>query len=168
MEMGAVNGRGRDPNAILNEISDIDRGMDTIGRNLATLQQLYKKSVDDPDSSQDTQTNREIDALNAETMVLYRNFTDRIRKIKGQPASREPRNEAQVRKVSRKLEAAITDYRRVDKEYRDGLKESVERQYRIVKPTASEEEVKAAAEDSSSGRIFEQAVSVLCTQVGRF
>ena len=168
MEMGAVNGRGRDPNAILNEISDIDRGMDTIGRNLAMLEKLHKESVNDTNASQDTRTNREIDALNAETMILYRNFTERLKKIKAQPASREPRNEAQVGKVTRKLEAAITDYRKVEKAYRDGLRGRFRRQYLVVNPTASEQEADAAADDSSSGQVFEQAVSVLCMLVRRF
>ena len=95
MEMGAMNGRGRDPNAILNETTDIDRGIDTIEQNLQRLRFLQQRAIDDPDASQNTQTNREIDALNSDTMTLYRNFTERIRKIKSQKESGQSGTQAQ-------------------------------------------------------------------------
>ena len=160
MEMGAVNGRGRDANAILDETTGIDRGIDTIEQNLARLRLLQQRAIDDPDASQNTQTNREIDALNSDTMNLYRNFGERLRRIKSQPASGDPRNKAQVSKVDRKLKNAIQEYQKVDSEYRRKLGAQLERQYRIVNPNATEQEVRTAVEDTSNNQIFEQAVSI--------
>ena len=159
MEMGAVNGSGRDANAILNETTDIDRGIDTIEQNLQRLRFLQQRAIDDPDASQNTQTNRELDALNSETMTLYRAFGERIRKIKSQPASGDPRNKAQLGKVDRKLKAAIQEYQQVDRDFRRNLGAQLERQYRIVNPNATEQEVRTAVEDTSNNQIFEQAVS---------
>ena len=159
MEMGAVNGGGRDANAILNETTDIDRGIDTIEQNLQRLRFLQQRAIDDPDASQNTQTNRELDALNSETMTLYRAFGERIRKIKSQPASGDPRNKAQLGKVDRKLKAAIQEYQQVDRDFRRNLGAQLERQYRIVNPSATEQEVRTAVEDTSNNQIFEQAVS---------
>ena len=158
MEMGAMNGRSADPNAILNETSDIDRGIDTIEQNMQRLRFLHQRAIDDPDASQNTQTNREIDALNSDTMTLYRAFGERLRKIKAQPASGDPRNKGQVGKVDRKLKSAIQEYQQVDRDYRKNLGAQLERQYRIVNPNATEQEVRTAVEDTSNNQIFEQAV----------
>lgn len=149
----------RDPNAILNECRDIDRGIDSIERNLERLRFLQTRAIDDPDASQGTQTNREIDALSSETMTLYRNFGARIKAIKQQRESGEPRNKPQVGKVDRKLKSAINDYQQVESDFRKKLSEQMARQYRIVKPEATDEEVRAAIEDTSNNQVFSQAVN---------
>lgn len=161
--MRPLNGQGaqRDPNAILNECREIDRGIDSIERNLERLRFLQTRAIDDPDASQGTQTNRELDNLSTETMTLYRNFGARIKAIKQQRESGEPRNKPQVGKVDRKLKNAINEYQQVESEFRKKLSEQMARQYRIVKPDASEEEVRAAIDDTSNNQVFSQAVSAL-------
>lgn len=157
VELSNLNA-SRDPNAILNECRDIDRGIDSIERNLERLRFLQTRAIDDPDASQGTQTNREIDALSSETMTLYRNFGARIKAIKQQRESGEPRNKPQVGKVDRKLKSAINDYQQVESDFRKKLSEQMARQYRIVKPEATDEEVRAAIEDTSNNQVFSQAV----------
>lgn len=161
--MRPLNGQAaqRDPNAILNECREIDRGIDSIERNLERLRFLQTRAIDDPDASQGTQTNRELDSLSTDTMNLYRNFGARIKAIKQQRESGEPRNKPQVGKVDRKLKNAINEYQQVESEFRKKLSEQMARQYRIVKPEATEEEVRAAIEDTSSNQVFSQAVSAL-------
>lgn len=152
---------GRDPNAILNECRDVDRGIESIERNLERLRFLQQRALDDPDASQGTQTNRELDVLSADTMNLYRNFSARLKVIKGQKESGDPRNSPQVGLVDRKLKSAINEYQNVDRDFRHKLAAQMERQYRIVRPEASEEEVREAISDTSNNQVFSQAVSVL-------
>lgn len=149
----------RDPNAILNECRDIDKGIDNIEQNLQRLKFLQQRSIDDPDASQNTQTNRELDSLTSDTMTLYRNFTRRLQMIKSQKASGEPRNAPQVGKVDRKLKNAIHQYQQAESEYRRSVSAQMERQYRIVRPDASDQEVREAVEDTSNNQVFSQAVS---------
>lgn len=158
VELSNLNA-SRDPNAILNECRDIDRGIDSIERNLERLRFLQTRAIDDPDASQGTQTNREIDALSSETMTLYRNFGARIKAIKQQRESGEPRNKPQVGKVDRKLKSAINEYQQIESDFRKKLSEQMARQYRIVKPEATDEEVRAAIEDTSNNQVFSQAVN---------
>ncbi|KAL8687912.1 MAG: hypothetical protein Q9218_006041 [Villophora microphyllina] len=160
VEMSAMNGGagGRDPNAILNECRDIDRGIDSIERNLERLRFLQQRAIDDTDASQNTQTNRELDALSSETMTLYRNFGHRLKTIKGMKESGDPRNSPQVGRVDRKLKAAINEYQQVDSEFRKKLSAQMERQYRIVRPDASDAEVREAVEDTSNNQVFSQAL----------
>jgi len=148
----------RDPNAILNECRDIDRGIDNIQRNLERLKHLQSKAINDPDASQGTATNRELDSLSADTMTLYRNFTARIKSIKSRKESGESRNAPQVGLIERKLKSAIHEYQQVDSAYRHQLSSQMERQYRIVRPDASDQEVKEAIQDTSNSQVFSQAV----------
>ena len=150
-QTGAYGARpNRDPNAILNECRDIDRGIDSIHRNLDQLRSLHR--------TLDTKNNREIDSLSSETMTMYRSFTARIKTIKSQKESGDPRNKPQVGLVERKLKAAINEYRNVEKDYRQNLSEQMERQYRIVRPDASDQEVREAVQDTSNTQVFSQAV----------
>ena len=148
----------RDPNAILNECRDIDKGIDSIQRNLDRLRFLQQRAIDDPDASQGTQTNRELDSLSTDTMTLYRSFAARIKTIKQQKESGEPRNAPQVGLVDRKLKAAINEYQQVDRDFRHKLSEQMARQYRIVRPDASDQEVQEAIQDTSNNQVFSQAV----------
>ena len=160
MEMTAMNGAagGRDPNAVLNECREIDRGIDSIERNIERLRFLQQRAIDDVDASQNTATNRELDALSSETMTLYRNFGHRLKTVKGMKESGDPRNSPQVGRVDRKLKNAINEYQQVDSDFRKKLSEQMARQYRIVRPDASEAEVREAIEDTSNNQVFSQAV----------
>ncbi|KAL9001901.1 MAG: hypothetical protein Q9188_005141 [Gyalolechia gomerana] len=160
VEMTAMNGGtgGRDPNAILNECREIDRGIDSIERNLERLRFLQQRAIDDVDASQNTATNRELDGLSSETMTLYRNFGHRLKIIKGMKESGDPRNSPQVGRVDRKLKTAINEYQQVDSDFRKKLSAQMERQYRIVRPDASDAEVREAVEDTSNNQVFSQAL----------
>jgi syntaxin 1B/2/3 len=147
-----------DPNAILNECRDIDRGIDEIERNLEQLRMLQQRTLDDADSSASSQTNRQLDALSTETMDLYRSLTDRVRTVKSTPESRTPKNSPQVGRVDRRLKQAIQQYQQVESQFRKRTQDQMARQYRIVRPDASEEEVRGAVEDTSGRQMFSQAL----------
>ena len=148
-----------DPNAILKECRSIDKGIDSIETNLERLRFLQQRAIDDPDASQGTQTNRELDSLSSETMTLYRSFAARIKCIKQQKESGDPRNAPQVGRIDRKLKKAINEYQNVEADFRRKLSEQMARQYRIVRPDASEAEVQEAIQDTSNNQVFSQAVS---------
>ena len=145
----------RDPNAIRNECRDIDQGIDSIHQNLARLRQIQGASVEEDPGSP---TSREIDSLSSETMTMYRSFAARIKTIKSQKESGDPRNKPQVGLVDRKLKSAINEYQNVEREYRQKMSEAMARHYRIVRPDASDQEVQEAVQDTSNTQIFSQAV----------
>ena len=151
--------RHDNPMGILNECRDTDRAIDSIHQNLERLQYLQQQSIDDPDASQNTAVNRELDSLNTDTMTLYRNLANRVNKIKKMDGAGHENNAAQVRRVDNKLKDAIQKYQKLDAEFRKRLQAQMARQYRIVRPDASESEVREACEDTSGGQVFSQAVS---------
>lgn len=150
----------RDPNAILNECVEIERAIDSISTNLAQLRSLQTRSIDDPDASPTTTTNREIDTLSSSTMALYRQLARRVVVIKQTPSSADAKNKPRVGKVDRKLKQAINEFQQVEQGFRKKLGEQMARQYRIVNPDASEEEVRVAVEDTENNQVFSQAVNL--------
>lgn len=154
-------GRSTDPNFILNETREIDRGIDSIEANLDRLRGLQSRYLNDTDASSNSPIRRELDSMSAETMTLYRSFVGRIRTIKSNPESGNPRNAPQVGKVDRRLKKAIEQYQQVDREFRRNLTSQMERQYRIVRPDATDAEVREAVEDTDNQQVFSQAVSTL-------
>ncbi|KAL5351920.1 hypothetical protein ACLOAV_003782 [Pseudogymnoascus australis] len=151
-------GRQHDPNAILNECRDIDKGIDSIERNLETIRMLQQRAFDDPDSSLETTTNIQLDSISSETMTMYRSFAARIKTVKQQPESGSPKNVPQLGKVDRKLKAAINKYQNVESDFRKKLHAQVARQYKIVRPDASDAEVREAVENTSNQQVFSKAL----------
>ncbi|KAI1279453.1 t-SNARE [Xylaria sp. FL0933] len=147
----------RNPNSALDEISDINRGIDTIDRNLEQLKMLQQRSLDDADSSATSNTNRQLDRLSSETMAQYRSLTERVRQLKSKPENTQ-RFGQQVRRVDGRLKEAIQAYQQVESSFRKKTEEQMARQYRIVRPDATEEEVRAAVTDQTGGQVFQQAL----------
>jgi hypothetical protein len=61
--------------------------------------------------------------------------------------------------VKSKFVEAIQQYQSVEQQYRTKYKQRMERQFKIVKPDATPDEIKAVVNDDGNGQIFQQAVS---------
>lgn len=148
-----------DPNAILNECREIGQGIDGIDTNLNQLRMLQDRSLNETDASS-SGTTRELDSLSADTMSMYRELTDRVRKMKSLPDAKTPKNAPQVNRIDRRLKNAIQQYQEVEAAFRKKMQSQMERQYRIVRPDADDSEVRAAVEDMSAGgqQVFQQAM----------
>ncbi|KAH8744923.1 snare protein [Diaporthe sp. PMI_573] len=148
-----------DPNAILNECREIGQGIDGIDTNLNQLRMLQDRSLNETDSSS-SGTSRELDGLSADTMSMYRELTERVRKMKSMPDAKTPKNAPQVGRIDRRLKNAIQQYQEVEAAFRKKMQSQMERQYRIVRPEADDNEVRAAVEDMSAGgqQVFQQAM----------
>ncbi|KAL0935002.1 snare domain containing protein [Colletotrichum truncatum] len=162
MESLAQNAGGfgqSDPQAILNECRSIDQGIDQIESNLNQLRMLQERTLTDADTSANSATARQLDALSSETMTMYRSLTDRVRQVKSSPDGQSARNAPQVGRVDRRLKGAIQQYQQVESQFRKRTQDQMARQYRIVRPDADEREVREAVEDAGAGaQIFQQAV----------
>jgi len=146
-------GGGADPNAILNECREIDRALDQLDSQLDNLERTFKQVLARPDMPSGEITN-----LSTQIMAGYRGLVGRVKNIKSKPESGNPRNAPQVGKVDRRLKATINRYQNLEADFRRDSQAAAERQYRIVRPDATDEEVRQAVEDPEAP-IFQQAVS---------
>jgi syntaxin 1B/2/3 len=143
----------RDPNAILNDCRDVGRGIDDVEGQLQGLQRLHRQFVSGTNA-----TNKEIDATGAEIMTAYRALADRVKRIKSKPEARNPRNEAQVNALDRRIRKAINNYQTIESQFRKDVQEQQRRQYLIVNPQATEQEILQATESGADTQIFQQAL----------
>ena len=164
--MNSVNGGAaayrnqerQDPRAILNACQDLNQAIDQSKQRLEELERLQKQALDDPDTSPNSQSHRRLDAVSAEIMTMYENFTQRLKKLKESPEAGLPTNHGHINLTKTKLENAIKTYQGYDRDFNAKLRAQMERQYRIVFPDAPQAEVKLAMEDPERRNVFETAV----------
>ncbi|KAG5967898.1 hypothetical protein E4U57_007977 [Claviceps arundinis] len=143
---------------ILDECSGIDNGINEVEHNLEKLRMLQQRSLDDADSSAASNVNRQLDSLSTDTMTLYRGLTERVRALKSKPAQEIAQYRGQVERIDRRLKSAIQQYQQIESQFRKRTQEQMKRQYRIVRPDATEEEVRAVVEDTNNNQMFAQAL----------
>ena len=154
VEMQSYNGgAAANPNAILDECREVDRALDDLDGQLANLDRVFRQSLARPDMP-----SGEINSLSSQIMSNYRGLVTRVKSIKSKPDSGHPRNAPQVGKVDRRLKATINKYQTLEADFRRDSQAAAERQYRIVRPDATEQEVRDAVADPDAP-IFQQAVS---------
>ncbi|KAM6500593.1 syntaxin-like protein [Amanita muscaria] len=101
---------------------------------------------------------QQLDLMREETRTLINELRDRVKKLENVPAGPDAsirRN--QVPLVRSKFLEAIQNYQRVENDYRLQARSRVERQLRIVKPDATDAELRAAVEGGAD-QIFSQAL----------
>jgi t-SNARE complex subunit (syntaxin) len=158
-EMTNMNGaQGRGPDYILNECRGVDRAIDEIEKELQRLEGVQQRYLADTNTSRESPLGREVDRLSQNIMTEYRGLVGRVKNIKQNPESGNPRNAPQVGKIDRRLKTTITRSQQLERDFRRKAQEQIERQYRIVRPDASDAEVREAVEDTSNQQVFSQAV----------
>jgi syntaxin 1B/2/3 len=151
---GSQFGRQADPNQILNACGEINQGIKEIKRLLEQIQSVQGAALNDPNGTRDGQ----VEEKASEILAMYRELTGRVKSIKQMPESGTPRNAQQVGMVDRALKKTYQDYLQIDRQFRQRSNEQSARQYRIVRPDASEEEVREAVENPDSQQVFQQAM----------
>lgn len=146
-------GGGANPQAMLEECREIDRALDQLDEQLNNLDGVFRRVLARPDMP-----SGEINSLSSQIMTGYRALVSRVKNIKSKPESGSPRNAPQVGKVDRRLKATINRYQQLESDFRNQSQAAAERQYRIVRPDATDAEVREAVSDPDAP-IFQQAVS---------
>jgi len=107
----------------------------------------------------------QLQTLQSSTSRLTNNLKNRIKLLESATAKLPPGGDTNVRRtqegaVKKRFMEAIQNYTQVEKQSRDKLRQRMERQYRIVKPDATADEIKQAVEDDDQGggQIFSQAL----------
>lgn len=149
---------GTDPNRVLNECRAVDQAIDEIEADLQRLRGLQSRYLADTNTSAQSPLKIEVDRTGESIMTKYRALVTRVKNIKSQPESGNPRNAPQVGKVDRRIKTAINQYQQVQREYRKATEEQMARQYRIVRPDASEAEIRELIQDPNSQQVFSSAL----------
>ena len=146
----------QDPNYVLNECRRLDN---EVGKNEALLQQLTEKRtryLAAQDQQELDYLQKEIEKDSDQLMATYRLLVNTAKRLKGMQESGEPRNAPQVGRVDRRIKTSLNNAQQRDREYRNATQSNFSRQYRIVRPDASDAEVQEALETDTNA--FSQAL----------
>jgi syntaxin 1B/2/3 len=154
------NMAGDSMSSFYDEISSIQDSIKLFNDNVSRISDLHARSLNNTDDAATARNTQLLEELVSETSALSTTLKRRIKALERQGGS--PR-EAQIKKqqtalVKSKFVEAIQNFQQVEQQYRQKYKQRMERQFRIVKPDATPEEVRAVVEDDQGGQIFSQAL----------
>lgn len=142
------------------EISSIQDTIKTFNANVSRIDELHSRSLNNTDDAAAQRHASQLQELVEDTSALSATLKGRIKALERQGSSGR---DGQIRKqqtalVKSKFVDAIQSYQTVEQQYRQKYKQRMERQFKIVKPDATPEEVRAVVNDENGGQIFSQAL----------
>ncbi|KAI9571237.1 t-SNARE [Boletus coccyginus] len=147
------------------ETASIQESIADFDANVTAIADLHARSMNAL-SEQDAAANHaRLAELTEATRALSNALSKRIQALKVQPAGAGAQD-TEIRKnritlVHGKFVETLQRYQNVEQQYRQRYKDRVERQFRIVKPDATADEISAIVNDTQRGSnaVFLQAVS---------
>ncbi|KAK9451244.1 t-SNARE [Limtongia smithiae] len=156
-ELSNMNGSSDEYGVFFTQIDDIKNTITQYDNTVSRIESLHNRSLNEIDPTQDENNQRQIDALVAEASKLSGTLKYRIKSLEASARS-DSTKRVQVDSVKRTFLDSIQRYQVVEGNYRNKYKQRAERQYRIVRPEATDEEVRAAMDDENGSQIFSQAL----------
>ncbi|KAH7915007.1 t-SNARE [Hygrophoropsis aurantiaca] len=148
---------------LFKEINSIQEFIQQFDRDVTKISDLHSTSLNALDEDRASQNAMELSELTDTTRQLSNRISDRIKALDASSsgASDERIRKTQTAHVRSKFMETLQRYQDVERQYRSRYKQRVERQFKIVKPDATPEEVAAVVNDDPGGgnQIFAQALT---------
>ncbi|KAI0647179.1 t-SNARE [Trametes meyenii] len=161
---GGGNGSADPMVNFYNEVTSVQDGIAQFNSNVTRIADLHSRTLNSTDEGASRQNEAVLDDLVGQTRQLSNELKDRIQSLASYPVTRA--QDQSIRKnqtglLRQKFVEVLQNYQQVERDYRAKYKQRVERQFRIVKPDATPEEVAAVVNDTdgSGAQIFTQALS---------
>jgi len=152
-------GAGDDLTAFYDEISSIQDSIAQFNNNVQRISELHSRSLNTMDDQAATKNNQQLDSLVEETSSLSNELKLRVKDLERRAGGRDANaKRQQTGAIKQRFLEAIQNYQNVERQYRTKYKQRMERQFKIVKPNASPEEIRAVVNDEQGGQIFSQAL----------
>jgi len=147
-----------------NQISNIQDELRRFDANVSRIADLHSRSLNNTDEALSEQNAAALDELVTETRALSNQIKNQIQDLEKEavPQGQDPRiRRNQTSLVRSKFIEALQNYQQVEQQYRTRYRQRVERQFKIVKPDATPEEVTAVvqSDQGAGGQVFAQALT---------
>ncbi|KAF9956168.1 Plasma membrane t-SNARE, secretory vesicle fusion [Mortierella alpina] len=157
------NSGGSDMNAFFSEVTSIQEDITKIEQNISKIEELHDVSLNGvATEEQSSRTNRQLEGITADTTQLSNRTKKRIKDIELANLRLANSPDIQIRRtqaasLKEKFLKTLRRYQSSESEARKKYQGRMERQYKIVKPDASPQEI-AQAMESDNQQIFAQSV----------
>lgn len=156
---GPVASGNSDPNAILNECRDIDQDLNALEKRLEQLRVLQRRTLDDTDSASTNAAFRNCDNMNTEILADMATVKNRLSAVMGMRESKSRMNAPHIKRVEDRRVSIVRQHTQIMSSFMKDHEQQVERQYRLVNPNATNEEVRDVVQNAKNGgQIFAQAL----------
>jgi syntaxin 1B/2/3 len=133
-----------------------------LSSNIQEIASLHQRALSSPDSN----SSQQLENLVTQTQLKNTQIRDQIKYLEGDAVKTEDGTKSvkarQAKNLKTEFEKSLKDYQQEEVAYRQRYRDQIARQYRIVNPEASEQEVQEASNmDWGSEGVFQTAVSIL-------
>jgi len=146
----------------MNEIQDINNSLDQYHGLINLISNKQRNYLQELDLNEEDAelSSRQIDSLVAEAQSLQLSLKSRIKNVQTQAVQQKDQTKLDQAETCRKrFLDLVQEYRLIEVNNSNQTKQQAERQYRIIKPDASDEEVRQAVEDgANTQQYFQQAL----------
>ncbi|KDR74012.1 hypothetical protein GALMADRAFT_250740 [Galerina marginata CBS 339.88] len=149
-----------DMTAFYSEISSVQDALRRFNDNVAEISSLHSRLLYNMDDAAAQQNSAQLNELVEETSGLSTSLKQRIKAMETQGG---PGRDGQIKRqqaafIKSKFTEAIQNYQSVEQQYRTKYRERMERQFKIINPNATSDEVRAVLDDDQGGQLFSQAL----------
>ncbi|GAA5834066.1 hypothetical protein JCM11251_003609 [Rhodosporidiobolus azoricus] len=157
---------GSDMGPFFAEVESIQDEIKQLHQNINHVSELHSRRLASTDDATQSQTAAQLTQITNLTSGLTNSIRNRITKLNDQNKKLSPAGDPnfntrklQIANLQNSFKKGLEEYNMVEKRSREKYRDRMARQIKIVKPDASEQEIRAAWEDSQGGaQIFSQAL----------
>ncbi|KAL1920562.1 uncharacterized protein VTP21DRAFT_939 [Calcarisporiella thermophila] len=162
-EMGERSPGKDNMQAFFNEVEDIKIAIKEINEDISRVDELHSVSLDTVDPKQGEWVRQQLDALLAQIKRKNAKLKEKIKSMEIENAKMKDSGDLQIRKtqhanLKKKFMETIRRFQDIEHTHQGRYRMRIERQIRIVKPEATEEEVEAIMDSDQAEQIFSQSV----------
>jgi len=170
IEVGAGGSGSAFMQGFFNDVAEIKKAMSSIRYNIRQIEQNHGECLTAISAEQGRDSTERLEALMKQTNAAATQVRNKLKAMDienkdfARQRSNEGSSEARIRinmhgTLTRKFVDLMGDYQEIQTKYKNKYRERVERQYRIVKPTASKEEIEQAFDSGDiQPEIFTQQI----------
>ncbi|CAG8525272.1 15856_t:CDS:2 [Dentiscutata heterogama] len=158
------HGSGMSPSSpvpsFFDEVSSIQDMIKLAQDNISRIDELHSRSLGTV--NEDEATKRQLESLTENTRNILVQTKDKIRKLEALNLGLPPNTSdlavrrAQTANLRERFLQTLQKYQNIEYQNRQKYRARMERQYKIVKPQATQEEIDAALENDEGGQFFAQ------------
>jgi syntaxin 1B/2/3 len=143
----------------LSRVEAVKNDIERLSTNISLIASLHQRTITSTNPSTST-----LEGTITQTQILNTHIRDQIKYLETDAARSDgnPTKNSQVRNLKTQFRVRLEQYRQEEVEYKKRYQEQIARQYRIVNPGASDDEVReAVGADWGDEGVFQTAVSTI-------
>nr|CAG8553008.1 4154_t:CDS:2 [Entrophospora candida] len=145
-----------DVGAFFDEVSSISDMIRKAQANISQIDELHSRTLGI--ISDDERIKRQLESITSETRGILTQIKDRIKKLEVSNLKQARSGDIETSNLRQKFMETLQNYQNVEYQNRQKYRQRMERQYKIVKPQATQEEIDSAIDNDDGGQVFAQSL----------